>query len=675
MPSILQIILTLLASALGGVMLARVFHLPSILGYLLVGLLIGPNALGLALDSDMVKEFADFGVVFLMFSIGLEFNLTKLKSMKHIVFGFGVGQVLLTMLLTIPAGYFLRFMLPIVLPWHVLFALGGALAMSSTAIVVKALSDKSELDSQHGKNVVGVLLFQDLVVILLLILIPSLGKNPEDIILALSLAALKMAVALALIFFVGQRIFSGWFRWVASLRSQELFMLNVLLVVIGMAAITNAVGLSLALGAFMAGMLISETPYRFQVEDGIESFRDILMGLFFITVGMLLDFHAVFSALHLVAFLFVGAMVFKFVIIAGLARRFGSSPGEAIRTGICLAQAGEFGFVMINQIDQLDWINSDLSQAVLAAMLLSMLISPILIQYSNQIALRFSKTEWFSQSVDLTKIVSQSIQNEQHVIICGFGVTGQQVASMLEIEEISYLALDSDPQRVSQASEAGKSVVYGMSQSANNLIAAGITRAKAVVITFKSLPETIRVIHQVEQLNPGLPILARAKDYAQMNLLLEAGATRVIPEKTEGSVMLSAQVLSMVGVPLRRVMRLVSEVRENRYGKLRGYFPSMDEENEEENAIRLSSVHLKAGMQGIGQTIEWFEQLGGIVQSVRRKSHESAPYTKIEPHPQLVLQQEDVVVLSGTEAQLDQAEKMIIKGSLKTKAKPLDIYQ
>lgn len=669
MPSILQIILTLLACALGGVLLARLFKLPSILGYLMVGLAIGPHALGFAPDSETVKDIAEFGVVFLMFSIGLEFNLTKLKTMRHIVFGFGVSQVFLTMLLTIPAGYFLRFLIPLVLPWHVLFALGGALAMSSTAIVVKALSEKAELDTQHGKNVLGVLLFQDLVVILLLILIPSLGKNPQDIVLALSMAGIKITVALVLIFFVGQKIFSTWLRLVASMRSQELFMLNVFLIVIGMSAITYFFGLSMALGAFMAGMLISETPYRYQVEEGIASFRDILLGLFFITVGMMVDIQAVFFELHLVLLLFFGALIFKFLIVAGLARRFGSSAGVAIRTGICLTQAGEFGFVLINQIDQLDWIDPNLSQAVLAAMLLSMLVAPILIQYSNAIALRFSKNEWFSQSMDLTKIVTQSIQNDQHVIICGFGVTGQHVATMLESEGVSYLALDSDPERVKQASEAGKSVVYGASQSSNTLMAAGIARAKAIVITFKSIQETMKVIQQIEGLNAGIPILARAKDDAEMDKLILAGATQVIPEKAEGSVMLGAQVLSLAGVPLRRVMRRVSEAREDRYGKLRGYFPSMEDEGDDDvEAIRLSSVHLKNLMHGIGKTIEWLESNDVVLQSIRRRIDGSTSYSKLEPDPLLLFEPEDILVLSGNVASLNKAEKLLTKAQ-KIKAK------
>jgi CPA2 family monovalent cation:H+ antiporter-2 len=662
MPSILQLTLTLLACALGGVLLARIFKLPSILGYLLVGLAIGPHALGFASDSETVKHIAEFGVVFLMFSIGLEFNLTKLMTMRKIVFGFGVSQVFLTMLLTIPAGYLLRFIAPIVLPWHVLFALGGALAMSSTAIVVKALAEKSELDTQHGKNVLGVLLFQDLVVILLLILIPSLGKNPEDIALALSLAGIKITIALVLIFIVGQKIFSSWFRLVASMRSQELFMLNVFLIAIGMSAITHFFGLSMALGAFMAGMLISETPYRYRVEEGIASFRDILLGLFFITVGMMVDMRVVISEIHLVLLLFFGALGFKFIIITSLARRFGSSSGVAIRTGICLTQAGEFGFVLINQIDQLDWIAPSLSQAVLAAMLLSMIISPILIQYSHVIALRFSKNEWFSQSMDLTKIAAQSIQNDQHVIICGFGASGQHVANMLESEGVNYLALDSDLERVQQASEAGKSVVYASSHNANHLIAAGITRAKAIVITFKSVQETIKVIQHIEELNPSIPILARAKDDAEMDKLISAGATQVIPEKAEGSVMLGAQVLSLAGVPLRRVMRQVSQARENRYGKLRGYFPSNEEEGADDvDAIRLSTVHLKSGMHSIGQSLAWVEKSGVVIQSLRRRLGANKPYTKITLDEALSLEPEDILVLSGNQETLNKAEKIITK--------------
>ncbi len=661
MPSILQLTLTLLASAVAGVLAFRVLKLPPVLGYLAVGVLIGPNALGLAPDNATVKDFAEFGVVFLMFSIGLEFSITKLRSMKKIVFGFGASQVFLTMVLTIPAGYFLRFVSPIHLPWHVLLALGGALAMSSTAIVIKLLAERMELDSEHGKNAVGVLLFQDLVVIFLLILIPSLGRNPGDMIFALGLAGIKIAVAIGLIFFFGQKIFSSWFTLVARLKSQELFMLNLLLVALGMAALTESIGLSMALGAFIAGMLISETPYRFQVEEGIASFRDIMLGLFFITVGMLVDFGVIYRNAPMVLILLIAPLVLKFGIIATLARRFGASAGVAIRSGLCLTQAGEFGFVLLNQIDALDWIDPDLVQAVLASMLISMMISPLLIQYSDRIALRFSRNEWFNQSLNLTRIASQSVRNENHVIICGFGRLGQNLARLLELEQIKYIALDLDPDRVKEASEAGNSVVYGDAQSANTLQAAGIMRAKSVVITFSGTANAVRLIHQIEQLRPGIPVLVRAADDSDLELLQAAGATEVIPEQIEGSLMLASHVLLVSGVPMRRVVRRITEAREARYSLLRGYFRSIEDEDiSTADAIRLHSVRLVKGAAGIGQALTILNECDVQVQTIRRSENATGGYKQFQPLTDEVLQADDVLVLMGTSRAIEKAERLLI---------------
>ena len=661
MPSILQLTLTLLASAVAGVLAFRVLKLPPVLGYLAVGVLIGPKALGLAADGSTVKDFAEFGVVFLMFSIGLEFSLPKLRYMRKIVFGFGASQVFLTMILTIPAGYFLRFILPLPLSWHVLLALGGALAMSSTAIVVKLLSERSELDSAHGKNVVGVLLFQDLVVILLLILIPSLGRNPEDMFAALGLASVKVIIALGLIFIFGQKIFSFWFKLVASLRSQELFMLNLLLVALGMAALTEYIGLSMALGAFIAGMLISETPYRYQVEEGIASFRDVMLGLFFITVGMLVDMGVVYRNAPLVLALVVVPLILKFGIITSLARRFGATPGVAIRTGLCLTQAGEFGFVLLHQIDGLDWIDPDLAQAVLASMLISMLISPILIQYSDKIALKFSRNEWLSQSLNLTKIASLTVRNDQHVIICGFGRSGQNLASMLELENIKYIALDLDPDRIQEAAEAGSSVVYGDAQSSTVLNVAGIHRAKALVITFNNTAGAMRVLHQVESVNPGVPVLVRTTDDTDLEKLQKAGATEVIPEQIEGSLMLASHVLLVAGIPMRKVVRRITEAREQRYGLLRGYFRSIeDEDTSAAQAIRLHSVRIEAGACGIGKTLDLLTISGAEVQTLRRKQIGTMNYQKLDLSADLIIQLDDVIVLKGNAQSLEKAERLLI---------------
>ena len=659
MPSVLQLTLILLASGVAGVVIFRYFGLPPILGYLAIGVLIGPHALGLANDSATVKYLAEFGVVFLMFSIGLEFNLHKLRAMRTIVFGLGGSQVILTMLLAVPASLLMNWIYPI--SWQAAIALGGALAMSSTAIVTKLIADRSEIETEHGRNIIGILLFQDLAVVFLLILIPSLGKNPGDLFLALTAASIKITVALVLIFVIGQTLMSRWFGLVAKLRSQELFMLNLLLIVLGMAGLTEHFGLSLALGAFLAGMLIAETPYRHQVEEDVKPFRDVLLGLFFITIGMLLDFEVIHQQWMLVLLLLIGPLAFKFGLIALLSRAFGSSPGISIRTGLCLAQAGEFGFVLLNQIDGLDLIDPALSQAVLAAMLLSMFGAPFLIHHSDQIAMRFSTNEWLLQSLALTRVAAKSVRTEKHVIICGFGRSGQSLARMLDQEKIPYIALDMDPDRVKEAAAAGDNVVYGDASRENYLVAAGLSRAKAVVITYADTPATLKVLHQVELLRPGMTVLVRTKDDADLGKLQAAGATEVVPELIEGSLMMASHVLLIMGVPMRKVVRRITGAREARYSLLRGYFRGVADEVDSKESWRLHSVTLLPESASIGQTLEelHLDNEGVCVQAVRRKV-DGSEYVKLELTPDLRLQANDILVLSGNSEATDLAESKLL---------------
>ena len=660
MPSVLQLTLILLASGVAGVVIFRYFGLPPILGYLAIGVLIGPNALALANDSATVKYLAEFGVVFLMFSIGLEFNLHKLRAMRSIVFGLGGSQVIVTMLLAVPASLLMNWIYPI--SWQAAIALGGALAMSSTAIVTKLIADRSELETEHGRNIIGILLFQDLAVIFLLILLPSLGKNPGDLFIALTTAAIKLTVALILIFVIGQTLMSRWFRLVAKLRSQELFMLNLLLIVLGMAGLTEHFGLSLALGAFLAGMLISETPYRHQVEEDVKPFRDVLLGLFFITVGMLLDFDVILQQWVLVLLLLIGPLIFKFGLIALLSRAFGSSTGISIRTGLCLAQAGEFGFVLLAQIDGLDLIDPALSQAVLAAMLISMFGAPFLIQYSDRFALRFSSNEWLLQSLALTKVAAKSVRTENHVVICGFGRSGQSLARMLDQEKIPYIALDMDPDRVKEAAAAGDNVVYGDASRENYLGAAGLARAKAVVITYANTPATLKILYQVEHMRPGMTILVRTKDDADLAKLRAAGATEVVPELIEGSLMMASHVLLIMGVPMRKVVRRITNAREARYSLLRGYFRgSADDDFGSNESWRLHSVTLLPESASIGKTLEelHLENEGVSIQAVRRKVG-GADYVKLDLTPELRLQANDILVLSGNSEATDLAESKLL---------------
>ncbi len=553
MASPLELTLVLLFAACVGVVLFRMLHLPPMLGYLSVGIVIGPHAVGLAADTQRVQYLAEFGVVFLMFSIGIEFSLPKLRTMRRIVLGLGVSQVMGTLLVAVGLGALVNLFWSF--SWQASVALGGALAMSSTAIVTKMLAERLELETEHGRNIMGVLLFQDLAVVPLLIVISALGGNPKALVLALSLAALKISGALALLLWIGQKLVGRWFHIVAARRSQELFMLNLLLLTLGLAYVTENLGLSMALGAFIAGMLIAETPFRHQVEDDIKPFRDVLLGLFFITTGMLLDPSIVAQQPLLVLLFFVGPLVVKFTLIAGLARLFGSPPGTAIRTGLGLAQAGEFGFVLLNLVIDRHLLDPSLSQAVLAGMLLSMLCAPFLIINADRIALRFVANEWMMQSLQMTKIATQSIKTSGHVIICGYGRCGQNLARMLEQEGIGYVALDLDPDRVMEAASSGETVVFGDAARREALVAAGIHRAAGIVVTYDSTPAALKVLSQVQALEPTLPVVVRTVDDTHMDELIAAGATEVVPEIVEGSLMLASHALVLLGVPMRRVLR------------------------------------------------------------------------------------------------------------------------
>ncbi len=407
MPQTLQLILVLLGAAVVVVVVCRLIRLPPILGYLVVGLGVGPHALALVPNTENVRDLAEFGIVFLMFSIGLEFSLPQLKAMRRAVFGLGLAQVAITtaaaMLVLYLAGW----------GWQTGLALGGALAMSSTAIVSKMLAERMELGSAHGRDVMSILLFQDLAVVAFLIVLPTLGKSGGEVATDLGVAALKAAVALGLILFAGQRPMRAWFHVIARQKSAELFMLNVLLVTLGLAAITELAGLSLALGAFLAGMLIAETEYRYQVEEDIKPFRDVLLGLFFVTVGMLLDPAQVAAHWGWVLLLLAGSVGGKLVLIVALSRLFGASPGTALRTGFYLAQAGEFSLVMLALAADGKILGPPVTQIALAAMILSMLGAPVIIHFAEPIVRRFTANDWLARAAQVTRIAASTMARQR----------------------------------------------------------------------------------------------------------------------------------------------------------------------------------------------------------------------------------------------------------------------
>ncbi len=476
--------------------------------------------------------------------------------------------------------------------------------MSSTAILAKMLAERLELNSPHGRLIMGILLFQDLAVIPLLIVLPALTARMEDLAVNIGYAALKAAVVLALLLFLGQRLMRGWFHLVARQKSPELFVLNVLLITLGIAYVTEIAGLSLALGAFVAGALISETEYRHQVEVDIKPFRDILLGLFFVTIGMLLDLRVVVDHGLWVGLLLALLLAVKALLIFGLSRLFGASTAVALRTGLALAASGEFGFVLLARADGLGVVGPDTVQPVLAAMLLSMLAAPFLMERSGELARRWSASDWMHRAMELHNIAVQSMSADQHVVICGYGRTGQNLARLLEKESITFIALDVDPQRIEEASAAGESVVFGDAARSEVLVAAGLIRAKALAITYADTASALSILRHVQEMRPGLPVVVRTVDDTDIEALKAAGAAEVVAEVMEGSLMLASTALMLLGVPLNRVLARIRETREQRYSLFRGFFRGITDETESgEGAPRLHSVVISRRAAAVGRTL------------------------------------------------------------------------
>ena len=658
MESLLGIIVVLLVVSVGTVAAARALKLPPLVGYLVVGLLLGPHALALAPDTDVTRWLAEIGVVFLMFSIGLEFSLPKLRAMRSLVFGLGGLQVGFTVLAVVAAVLLTQDLHG--MGWQAGVALGGAMAMSSTAMVMRLASDRGEIESAHGRPVVGVLLFQDLAVVPLLVLIPALAgigaEGGQGLSAALGLAFGKSVLVLAIALLIGQRIVRPWLTLVARRKSQELFTLNVLLMTLGLAWITEHAGLSLALGAFLAGMLISETEFRYQVEADVKPYRDVLMGLFFISVGMLLDFEVVTQQWALIAALVVGPMIFKFALISALAKVFRVANGPSLKTGLWLCQAGEFGFVLLDPAGLSGIVPAEILQPIQAAMVISMLLAPFIIERSDGWILRVVRNEWLARSLELHRIAAQTMGSDRHVIVCGFGRCGQNLAQMLDGEKVPYVALDLDPQRTREAAAAGQSVVFGDAARKETLVAAGIHRANTLVITYADRVSAIHVIHTARHLAPALPIVVRSRDDGDLDSLRAAGATEVIPEVVEGSLMLASHALALAGVPLHRVIRRIREVRDTRYAMLRGYFHgSTDDANERGSDVLLKSFSVPVVAGCVGQHLEALGliEIGVEVNNIRRGR------MQLELDQNLVIQAGDVIVMRGSSEALAIAEELL----------------
>ena len=657
----LELTLILLIAAIAMVAVLRMVKMPALVAYLAVGIVLGPHAINLASDQHAVHSLGEIGVVFLMFSLGLEFNLAKLTSMRRLVFGLGGAQVIATIVATmllfalIPGGLALS-VIGGELDWRAALALGGAAAMSSTALVSKLLAEQRELESDHGQRAFSVVLFQDLAVIPLLIVVPALVAG-EQWLSTLSLALLKAAALLVFLLRFGPPLMRGWFNAVARQRSHEMFTLNVLLATLLFAWLTKQAGLSMELGAFVAGMLIAETEFRYQVEEDIKPFRDLLLGLFFVSIGMQLDLRVVIDAWPRVLLFLIVPVSIKFMLVFVLVRAFGGASGTAIRSGIWLAQAGEFGFVLLAQASQVKLIDDAILQPILAAMLLSLLLSPLLIARASTIAMRFSGQDFLQRSVQIQAIAARSLGRNKHVIICGFGRCGQALAHVLESEKVAYMALDTDPDRVREAAAAGESVVYGDSSRRETLQAAGLHRARALAITFDDTASALRVLHQVRQLVPSLPVIVRTAHEADIDKLRAAGATEVIPEIVEGSLMIASHAMALAGVSLAQVQARVNTVRQSRYALLQGFFHGVDDsqiDQIESDDLHLRAVAIAKTNGLVGRTLASLELGGARLATIVRRGQRLS-----NPAAETIIEVADTLVVSGTLDEVSAAEARI----------------
>ncbi|WP_394230218.1 monovalent cation:proton antiporter-2 (CPA2) family protein [Shewanella colwelliana] len=640
-------ILLMLVIAIVSIALFRRAGLPAILAYLVTGVISGPSLFNW-FSQQQIHSVAELGVVLLMFSLGLEFSLPRLWAMRRTVFGLGSAQVFVTAVLTMCIS------LLIGLSLTESIVVGSAIALSSTAIVLKLLNERGWLRRRHGELSVSVLLFQDLAVVPLLILMPLLASNGET----LTWSAIGLAMAEGVLAFVALMAFGKWalpkiFDEVARSRSNELFVLSTLVVALVTGAFTQWIGLSMALGAFMAGMLLGESQYKRQLEADIRPFRDLLMGLFFISIGMLLDFSLVITFWWQVLLLVVAVIIAKALIVYGLLRAAKESFRTSVSSAISLAQVGEFSFVVLALAVNYELLDINLSTKLVMVAVLSMAVAPWLVKNSVDIARRLHGVK--PQQAEYEEIPTVEHGNEL-VLILGYGRVGQTIARFMKTEAIPYLVLDLDPKRVSEARRAGEPVYFGDVAKRSILKQAQIKEAKLIVLTFSSSRVLDEVLPLCRQLAPDANILVRTRDDEGMEELEQAGASQVIPESLEGSLMLVSQVLFQCGVPLSRILKRLEYERRNHYQYLHGFFSG------EETDFTLELLHavaLPKGAHVVGQTlgdIPW-EKLRVEIRAVRRAGAEvESPELNWQVRPG------DILIILGKPRRIEKAEHYLLQG-------------
>jgi len=548
-------VVILLAAAVVSVGVFRVIRLSPVLGYLAAGMVIGPFGLGLIQDVEATAGIAEFGVIFLLFLIGLELSMNRLRGMRTHVFGFGTAQVLLT------AALLGIFFAGTGSSQNIAIILGGGLALSSTAIVLQVVGEQGEKSSQVGRLSLAILILQDLAVIPLLVLVSTLANTQEPLPEALAGAAIRAGIGIVVIFIAGYLLLRPLFRFIASLDNTELFSATTLLVVLGLPMLCGLAGLSPALGAFMAGLLVAETEFRPQIEADILPYKGLFLGLFFMSVGMSLNIDMLTDKFFNIIGFTVALMAVKALILMALCRIFGFSLSTSIHTGLLLSQGSEFAFVLFSLAGSQQLIDPNLRQMLLVVITLSMALTPLVAQLGKKAALMLEKHAISHPDA----MLEETLDLSQHVIISGFGRVGHTVARLLEVENIRFAAIDMDSFLVAKERKGGIPVYYGDSTRVHVLNALGLARARAVVITHNDTRVAMQTIAAVRDINPDIPIISRAKNIEQLLKLEKAGATLAIAEMFETSLQLSGALLKSLGVNEYEVGRIIEMFRAEDY--------------------------------------------------------------------------------------------------------------
>ena len=656
----LTLILELLLASVLVIMAARRLGLPPVLGYLVVGLLVGPHMLGLMADSRDTQLLAEIGIVFLLFTLGLEFSWARMVAMRSEVFGLGALQVALTTLLFALIGRLTG------MSWLLAVTVGGALSMSSTAIVIRQLTEQDELNRTHGRLSFAILLFQDLAFVPLLALATAIadGSSLQQFSLAGLLRTVGTGVAaLLVVLLLGRLLLRPLFIEIARSRLKELFTLAVMLVVLASAWVTEHAGLSLALGGFLAGMMLAETEYRHQVESVIRPFRELLLGLFFISVGMLLDIRLVYQQFPLIAVTVVGLVSLKVLAAALSVRPMVATTFKALRTGMVLGGGGEFGVALLTLLLQSQAVTVPVIQPLLIGLVVTMVIAPFGIRYNRDIARFLLREKGPPQRAAAPEdAATGDVARREHVVLCGYGRVGQNIARVLESQGFEYIAVDLDLARVRPARQAGYPVIYGDSTDEDVLLACGISTASAVVVSFANPQVSVGIVRAVRQHRRDVPVLVRTADDNGLNELMQAGATEVVPETLEASLMLVSQVLMLLNVPVARVVRTVGEIRRARYSTLRGVIlpdTVASAAPAEEEGESIGSVVIPPQAWSVGRTLEEIRARGAEVAFTAVRRH---GITGREPAGDLVLREGDVLVVYGTPAAIEHAEAILLAG-------------